>query len=106
MKHCIVAGGGFRGILSALFLARRGLQVTLLDSAPALGGVLASKSWQGFDLDLGCHLFDNKSDDETDLILEILGEHYDPVSVRYASKFLGRMSEGLAVPSFAGAVSA
>ena len=102
MKHSIVVGGGFRGILGALFLARGGERVTLVESAPSLGGVLASKSWKGFDLDLGCHLFDNRSDEETDLILEILGEDFHPVTVRYASKFLGTKSEGLAVPCFAG----
>jgi len=101
MRHSIVVGGGFRGILSALLLARGGERVSLVESAPALGGVLASKAWNGFDLDLGCHLFDNKSDEETDLILEILGEDFHPVAVRYASKFLGAKCEGLAVPSFA-----
>lgn len=102
MKHCIVAGGGFRGIISALVLARRGLRVTLVEAAPLLGGVLASKHWNGFDLDLGCHLFDNSSDAETDLILEILGEEHSPVRVRYAAKFQGHKSEGLAVVPFAG----
>lgn len=101
MNTTLVIGGGFRGILTALLRARRGESVTLIESARALGGVLQSIPWNGFQLDLGCHLFDNSADEETDLILEILGDRHHPVSVSYASRFLGVTHSGLAVPCLA-----
>lgn len=101
MNSTLVVGGGFRGILTALLRARRGESVTLVEGARALGGVLQSIPWNGFQLDLGCHLFDNSADEETDLILEILGDRHHPVSVTYASRFLGVTHAGLAVPCLA-----
>jgi tRNA 5-methylaminomethyl-2-thiouridine biosynthesis bifunctional protein len=41
--HCIVLGAGLAGSSAALALARRGLQVTVLDSGPVAGG--ASGNW-------------------------------------------------------------
>lgn len=37
-KHALVIGGGISGLKSALDIARRGLQVTLIEKSPFLGG--------------------------------------------------------------------
>ena len=38
MKHCIVIGGGITGLASAAYLTKQNIKVTLLESAPKLGG--------------------------------------------------------------------
>lgn len=40
-KHALVIGGGIAGLKSALDIARRGLQVTLIEKSPFLGGRVA-----------------------------------------------------------------
>ena len=96
----IVVGGGFRGIMGAYLLAQKGYPVTLVERTSKLGGVLNSVPWQGFHLDKGCHLFSNESDETTEIYMDILGEDYEPVSVRYASVVNGIKRDGLAIPDF------
>ncbi|MCX7797777.1 MAG: hydroxysqualene dehydroxylase HpnE [Melioribacter sp.] len=38
MKRCLIIGGGFAGLSSAVFLAEKGFQITLLEASPKLGG--------------------------------------------------------------------
>lgn len=40
-RHAVVVGGGLGGLSAGIELARRGMQVTLLERAPQLGGKLA-----------------------------------------------------------------
>lgn len=40
-KHALVIGGGVAGLRAALEIARQGLQVTLVEKSPALGGRMA-----------------------------------------------------------------
>lgn len=48
-----VVGGGVGGLAAALGLARRGLEVTLLEARPDLGGLAASFQHQGLTFDNG-----------------------------------------------------
>ncbi|TAJ24820.1 MAG: hypothetical protein EPO68_00925, partial [Planctomycetota bacterium] len=93
-----VIGGGFRGIASAWLLRRAGHAVTLVEAAPAIGGLLRSTAWNGYWLDPGCHVFDNSDDDETTALLDLLGDAYHPIEVRYASWIGARASEDSGVP--------
>jgi len=38
MKHVIVVGGGFAGLTTAVYLAEKGIEVTLIEASPKLGG--------------------------------------------------------------------
>lgn len=99
-KDIIVLGAGFKGMMAAFKLAQLGLKVTLIEGSKNYGGVLNSPAWDEMYIDLGCHLFFNQSQEVTEDILYILGDAFRPVSVSYASKFMGVKTEGIAVPNF------
>jgi phytoene dehydrogenase-like protein len=94
----LVVGGGFRGIVGSYLLAKRGREVVLAERGKQLGGVLNSAEWQGYYLDKGCHLFDNDSDAETAITLELMRQEYIHVQVVYASITNGMKTDGIAIP--------
>jgi phytoene dehydrogenase-like protein len=53
--HVAVVGGGLAGLSAAVYLARSGKRVTLLEKASALGGRAQTRSEGGFHLNLGPH---------------------------------------------------
>jgi phytoene dehydrogenase-like protein len=57
----VVVGAGLPGIAASLALAKRGLDVVLLDSAPEIGGLLRSYEVDGFAFDYGTH-FANRTE--------------------------------------------
>ena len=38
MKKCIIIGGGIAGLTAAAYLVKEGIQITVLESSPKLGG--------------------------------------------------------------------
>lgn len=98
MEQILIVGGGFRGIVASYFLTRAGCKVTLVESAPFLGGVMHSSEWNGFHLDKGCHLFSNDDSEITETLLDIMGGAVVPVSFKYASAIDGKLSDGFAIP--------
>lgn len=97
-EHWLVVGGGFRGIIGAYLLASKGKKVTLVEAGKFLGGVLSSVPWKDFYLDKGCNLFANDDDLTTSIVMEILGEDVEPMTVRYASIVNGQKTDGMAIP--------
>ncbi len=102
MARIHIIGGGFRGMACAFLARQAGHEVTLIEAARRLGGILNCVSWKGFHLDFGCHLFDNVDDRATSLIFEMAGgeDVFHSVNVRYASKTMNETVEGIAIPSF------
>jgi phytoene dehydrogenase-like protein len=94
----LVVGGGFRGIVGSYLLAKRGRDVVVLERGKELGGVLNSAEWNGYCLDKGCHLFDNDSNAETSIALELMQQAYIPINVVYASVTNGTKTDGIAIP--------
>lgn len=89
-----------RGIVAAWLLRQRGHDVTLVERAPHLGGVLYSSEWDGLFIDKGCHLLDLHHAHSRQFFDEILGRNLRPVTCKYASiSEDGELSE-LAVPDF------
>jgi phytoene desaturase len=60
-KHVLVLGGGFAGLSSAIYLATKGVQVTLLEAQDTLGGKAGRFEYQGFSFDTGPSVFTLKS---------------------------------------------
>lgn len=98
----LVAGGGFRGIVSAYVLRRRGFDVTLVERAPFLGAVLSPFEWKehGLVLDKGCHLFGSGNQDYDDIMLDILDGNFQSHDLNVASVFNGTLSQDAVVPDF------
>ncbi|NKB75836.1 MAG: NAD(P)-binding protein [Gammaproteobacteria bacterium] len=80
----VICGGGFRGAMCAIHLAKSGAKVKLIEASPRLGGVLNSIPWKHYHLDIGCHLFDNSSKEITELFFDIHSDVH-PVTVSYQS---------------------
>lgn len=63
MANCIVVGGGFAGLSSAVFLADKGHRVRLIEASPKLGGRAYSFDYKNTVIDngqhilMGCYLF-------------------------------------------------
>ena len=96
----LVVGGGFQGIIAAALLSKTQENIAVLERGEGLGGVFRGKEHNGLTLDFGCHLFNNDESDVTALMLEIFGDNYHPVDVRYASITKGHKKEEIAVSSF------
>ena len=98
----LVVGGGFKGIMSAHYLLKAGMDVRLVEAAPFLGGVLYSEAWQGLYLDKGCHLFDHSDNRMTNFLFELTpSECFTPVNVDYASSIDGQnWMPGIAIADF------
>jgi len=81
-----------------------GWDVTLVEGGNAFGGAVQSVSWGALQLDLGCHLFDNKTDQLTDIFFDMGGgkSEFRPLDVRYASYSQGKLSKGIAVMDLSG----
>lgn len=94
----IVLGSGFRGIIGAYLLSGKGHEVTMIDKASKIGGVLFSEEWKGCYLDKGCHLFDNDSDELTSSVMDIMNEEVLLVRVKYASIINDRLTDEIAIP--------
>ncbi len=55
-KHVVVIGSGMAGLAAACMLANRGIQVTIFEAAPQLGGRARGVNHKGVKLDNGQHI--------------------------------------------------
>ena len=97
-KKILIVGGGFRGIAIANKLLNHKNEITLIEKAPFLGGVLFSEKWNNFYIDKGIHVFENVNDEYTKFILKILKNNYYKINIKYGSKINNNISNKVAVP--------
>jgi protoporphyrinogen oxidase len=71
MKRAIVIGGGPAGLKAAHVLAKGGAQVTLLESAPVLGGLASSFDLQGVRIERYYHFICKGDDHLVDTLAEL-----------------------------------
>ncbi len=60
--HVLVLGGGPAGLSAARELARAGVEVSVLERAPWVGGLSMTTERQGFRFDLGGHRWFTKNE--------------------------------------------
>lgn len=88
MKKVLVVGGGIAGIYSSILLQKKGYQVTLVDSAPKLGGLLNSIDYENGDtFDYGTHFIAGAEDPEIDSI--ILNEQFQKTWNKFPNEYAG-----------------
>jgi protoporphyrinogen oxidase len=97
LKRIAVVGGGFRGILLSALMNREGHQVTLLETAKKIGGILKPKIWDEFSLDIGIQLFDNFDADLEEVIRDICGSNIASMDINYASYYNGTTTDSFAI---------
>lgn len=94
-----VVGAAFKGFAAAHLLREAGATVTLLDAAPAFGGVMRSQPVGGFVLDNGTQVFEFLSDDLHALVSEVMGGDLLPLdSGKASSIFSGVVTKGFTLP--------
>ncbi len=77
-KSVVIIGGGFTGMVSALRLAQKGAQVTLVESSSDLGGLAASFKIQSEPLEKAYHHLFRTDEDILNLIHELgLKDHLE-----------------------------
>lgn len=87
MKTAIL-GGGVTGVTTAAMMARRGLDYTLYEAAPRLGGLCRSEVIDGFTVDVaGGHIIFSKDEEVLGFIMESLQEIGTHESVRKSAIF-------------------
>lgn len=101
MPHVVVVGGGFTGLAAAYELARAGVDVTLAESDPSLGGLAGSFDFGGQPLEKFYHHWFT-SDLEIDALVREVGldgrivPHATQTGTYYANSFF-RLSKPLDV---------
>lgn len=70
-NNIVVVGGGIAGISSALFYAKKGMNVTLVEKAKELGGLLKSQKLfkEDYIFDYGTHFLRETGNEEIDSLL-------------------------------------
>lgn len=73
-KRVVVLGGGACGTSAAWALARKGVDVTVLEREPRIGGLCGTHERHGFRFDLGGHRFLSRSPELHALVGRLLGD--------------------------------
>jgi protoporphyrinogen oxidase len=95
----VVIGVGFRAMVAAYILVRKGHSVTIIGAGKKLGGVLSGFHRNEMTYDLGCHTFDNSDDWLTDIVIEMAGggDAFSAIALKYNSLNDYSLSKDLSV---------
>src|SRR3954468_13154844 len=74
MMRVAILGGGACGTTAAWHLARAGVDVTVLEREPRVGGLCGTEERDGFRFDFGGHRFISKSRALEQLVRELVGD--------------------------------
>ena len=72
--HVAILGGGACGTTAAWHLARAGVEVTVVEREPRIGGLCGTEERDGFRFDFGGHRFLSKSQELQGLVQELVGD--------------------------------
>lgn len=89
-KKPVIVGGGVTGLALADLWSRRGMDCTLVEREPVLGGLSRSVQVDGLPYDLGPHRFFTHDPEVLDYILGVLGGNYDWIERKTSFYLSGR----------------
>ena len=98
----VVTGGGFKGMMAAYGLMKKGLSVCLVEKGKQLGGFMSPMVWQGVEVDKGPQYLDGVSESHKIILDEIMGK-FDPLeslNYSYASYWNNTYTDGFAIPDY------
>ncbi len=72
--RAVILGGGACGTTAAWHLARAGVEVTVVEREPRVGGLCGTEERDGFRFDFGGHRFISRSRELEALVRELVGE--------------------------------
>lgn len=99
VKTAIVVGSGFEGLSAAYYLRDTyDLDVTLIDTAKNVGGVMRGFKGDQFHFDFGCQVFDNFDDRVSRAILALADNRCEFHDITYASRYAGKVATNVSVP--------
>ena len=97
--HAVVLGVGFEAMYAAHILKSSGYNVDMIGTGKSVfGGVMSGISYNGFDLDFGCQVFDNFDSGVTQAIQTWSDNTCHGLDISYGSRFCGTMSYDVSVP--------
>jgi len=73
-SKAIVIGAGPSGLVSAKELAKQGWNVEVYEALDRVGGMCRSLSWNGYDLDIGPHIFHTADNSLSEYWLSLFGD--------------------------------
>jgi protoporphyrinogen oxidase len=89
--HVVIIGAGPGGLTPAYLLAKRGVQVTVLEADDVVGGISRTAQYNGYRFDIGGHRFFTKIKPVEDFWKEILADEFISVPrlsrIHYDGKF-------------------
>lgn len=94
LRDAIVLGAGPAGLGAALALARAGARVTLLEAAPAVGGLCTTRRRDGAGYDIGGHIPFVRDEARAGWLRDLVGEDLDWVPRPVVSVRDGRVRPG------------
>jgi protoporphyrinogen oxidase len=74
--HVVIVGAGPGGLTAAYLLAKRGVDVTVLEADDVVGGISRTAKYKGYRFDIGGHRFFTKIQPVEDLWHELLGPEF------------------------------
>ena len=90
-ESVVIVGAGPAGLTIAYLLAKRGVQVTVLEATDMIGGISQTARYKGYRFDIGGHRFFTKIAPVQALWEEILGDDFLDVPrlsrIHYSGKF-------------------
>lgn len=88
MKKVITIGAGLGGLLTSVFLAKEGYDVTILEKAPFVGGRFTNLNYKGFQLSTGAlHMIPHGEDGPLAHLLSLLNANVKIVNSNPKGKF-------------------
>ncbi len=97
----VVVGGGFRSMIGAYALAKKGHSVCLIEAGKMLGGFLSPIPWEEFWVDKGPQFFDGFDQSDKLFIEDMIGpDILQDIGFLYSSYANGILTEDFAIPDW------